>query len=57
MPVNKQMIIIYTDPNSGVIKRESTSYTTDQQEYYFMKCLEKHGKRANVRVVPAQLHQ
>lgn len=48
------MIIIYTDYRSGAIKKESTAYTQDQQEYYFMRCLEKHGKKANVKAVPAK---
>lgn len=54
MSINEQMIIIYTDYRSGAIKKESTAYTQDQQEYYFMRCLEKHGKKANVKAVPAK---
>lgn len=54
MPANEQMIIIYTDPVSGAIKKYTTAYNIEQQEHYFMLCLKKYGKKAGVRAVSAK---
>lgn len=54
MPANEQMLIIYTDPATRAIKKYTTAYNKEQEEFYFMKCLERHGRKADVRIVPAK---
>lgn len=51
MSRNEQMIVVYEDPSSHSIKKYTTAYTKEQEEFYFQKCLEKYGNRGKVRIV------
>lgn len=48
--VNEQLVITYEGPEHE-IKKYTTAYTEDQAKYYHTRCVLKHGREANVRVV------
>jgi hypothetical protein len=54
---NEQLIITYEDSNDHRIHKYCAAYTEDQAKHYLMKCVERHGRTVNVRIIPAkELH-
>lgn len=51
---NEQLIIIYEDSMDHRIRKYTTAYSKDQGNEYLIKCVEKVGRQANTRVVPAR---
>jgi len=52
---NDQYIITYEDITSqNRIRKYTTCYTDEQSKHYLMKCLERHGRGCNARIVPAR---
>lgn len=54
---NEQLIITYEDPDNHTIHKYATAYSEEQGKYYLMKCLERHGRYSNARIVSGkELH-
>lgn len=49
---NEQYVVVFT--SNGTDSVYSATYSEEQDKNYLIKCLQKHGRNCNARVIPAK---
>ena len=52
---NEQLIIVYEDAQDHRIHKYDTAYNDQQAKEALMRCVERHGRGCNTRIVAARM--